>query len=63
MDFDEHTETYHGTVAGILNEDIEMLTALQKSISSWRFDSIAIIKLEAGLHASINHLIDQIFND
>jgi len=50
-------------VAGILNEDIEMLMELQKTISSWRFDSISIIKLEAGVHAAINHLIDQIFND
>ena len=62
-DFDEHAETYHEFVARILNEDVDMVTALQKTVGSRNFEPGPITQLEAGVHATVNHLIDRIFDD
>ena len=62
-DFEEHAEVYHDFVARILNEDLDMVTALQKTIGSRNFVPGPITNLEAGVHATVNHLLDRIFDD
>tara|TARA_Y100001934_G_scaffold280396_1_gene386997 strand:- start:5276 stop:6328 length:1053 start_codon:yes stop_codon:yes gene_type:complete len=62
-DFDEHAETYHEFVARILNEDVDMVAALQKTVGSRNFEPGPITQLEAGVHGTVNHLIDRIFDD
>lgn len=62
-DFEEHAEVYHDFVARILNEDLDMVTALQKTVGSRNFVPGPITNLEAGVHATVNHLLDRIFDD
>ena len=62
-DFEEHAEVYHDFVGRILNEDLDMVTALQKTIGSRNFVPGPITNLEAGVHATVNHLLDRIFDD
>ena len=62
-DFEEHATVYHDFVGRVLNEDIDMVTALQKTIGSRNFVPGPITNLEAGVHATVNHLLDRIFDD
>lgn len=62
-DFEEHAEVYHDFVARILNEDIGMVTSLQKTVGSRSYVPGPIANLEAGVHATVNSLLDRIFDD
>lgn len=62
-DFEEHAAVYHDFVGRVVNEDIDMVTALQKTVGSRNFVPGPITNLEAGVHATVNHLLDRIFDD
>ena len=62
-DFKEHAETYHTFVARVLDEDVGMVTALQKTVGSRNFRPGPITMLEAGVHATVNNFINRVFDD
>ena len=62
-DFEEHAETYHTFVARVLDEDVGMVTALQKTVGSRNFRPGPITMLEAGVHATVNNFINRVFDD
>lgn len=62
-DFEEKAKVYDDFLARIVDEDMGMVTALQKNVGSRNFQPGPIVGLESGVHSTVNTLIDRLFDD
>ncbi len=61
-DFAEKAKVYDDFLAQIVDEDIGMVTALQRNMASRNFRPGPMVGLESGVHSTVSTLIDRLFD-
>ena len=60
-DFDEKVSSYRTQTLNTLQEDIDIITSLQKAMTTERFQPGYMASLEKGVHHVINYYVDRMF--